>query len=65
MNRSPETMGVPFDYTLVMSSLFGSDDQENMTGFTSYRDMMKYRRGADTQAEEKIREPITTEELDF
>ena len=64
MNRVPETIGVPFDYVLVMDALFGTHEDY---GFVSYRDMMRYKTDFQKRKPDKniVTEPIICEPLDF
>ena len=67
MNRVPETIGVPFDYVLVMDALFGTQEILQQSGFVTYRDMMKYKTDFQRRKTDKkiVTEPIICKPLDF
>lgn len=67
MDRVPETIGVPFDYVLVMNALFGTHEDSQQNGFVNYRDMMRYKTDFQRRKTDKniVTEPIICKPLDF
>ena len=68
MDRVPETIGVPFDYVLVIDALFGTQEVLQQSEFVGYRDMMRYKTDSQRRKTDKkniVTEPITCEPLDF